>query len=98
MGKCRRLFAKSMYKASRLSPSSRNLWHWSTRPKLSTTVLSMTAQVRSHVGRHLVDGFLTRFNKIAIQGTPQMAVDKEAICLSRVYSYYPKCNFPLFYV
>ena len=24
-----------------------------------------------------------------------MAVDKEAICLSRVYSYYPKCNFPL---
>ena len=43
-------------------------------------------------------GCLTRFNKIAIQGTPQMAVDKEAICLSRVYSYYPKCNFPLFYV
>ena len=41
---------------------------------------------------------LTRFNKIAIQGTPQMAVDKEAICLSGVYSYYPKCNFPLFYV
>ena len=34
---------------------------------------------------------LTRFNKIAIQGTPQMAVDKEAlICLSRVYSYYFK--------
>ena len=27
--------------------------------------------------------FLTRFNKIAIQGTPQMAVDKEAISLSR---------------
>ena len=28
-----------------------------------------------------------------------MAVDKEAlICLSRVYSYYFKCNFPLFYV
>ena len=40
---------------------------------------------------------LTRFNKIAIQGTPQMAVDKEAlICLSRVYSYYFKCNFPFF--
>ena len=35
---------------------------------------------------------------LPIQGTPQMAVDKEAICLSRVYSYYPKCNFPLFYV
>ena len=25
---------------------------------------------------------VTRFNKIAIQGTPQTAVDKEAICLS----------------
>ena len=42
---------------------------------------------------------LTRFNKIAIQGTPQIAVDKEAIiCLSRVYSYYSKGNQPLFYV
>ena len=39
------------------------------------------------------------FNKIAIQRTTQMAVDKEAIiCLSRVYSYSFKCNFPLFYV
>ena len=35
--------------------------------------------------------FLFRFNKIAIQGAPQMAVDKEAISLSRVYSYYSKC-------
>ena len=42
--------------------------------------------------------FLTRFNKIAIQGAPQMAVDKEAISLSRVYSYYSKCNLPFFYV
>ena len=42
--------------------------------------------------------FLTRFNKLAIQGTPQMALDKEAICLSRLYSYYYKCNLPLFYV
>ena len=39
---------------------------------------------------------LTRFNKITIQGTPQMAVDKEAICLSGVYSYYFKGNFPYF--
>ena len=40
--------------------------------------------------------FLTRLNKIAIQGTPQMAVDKEAIRLSIVYS----CDsqWPLFYV
>ena len=46
-----------------------------------------------------VDQYLTRFNKIAIYGIPQMAVDKEAIiCLSRVYSNYFKCNLPLFYV
>ena len=38
------------------------------------------------------------FNKIAIQGSPQMAVDKEAIRLSRVYSYYSECYLPLFYV
>ena len=41
---------------------------------------------------------LTRVNKIAIQGSHQMAVDKKANSLSRVYSYYPKCNLPLFYV
>ena len=41
---------------------------------------------------------LTRFNKIDIQGSSQMAVDKEAISLSSVYSYYSKCNLPLFYV
>ena len=38
------------------------------------------------------------FNNIAIQGTPQMAVDKEDIGLSRVYSYYSTCSLPLFYV
>ena len=31
----------------------------------------------------IVDLYLTRFNKIAIQGTPQMAVDKEAIICYR---------------
>ena len=36
-------------------------------------------------GARLLGLDLTRFNKIAIQGTPQMAVDKEAISLSRVY-------------
>ena len=36
--------------------------------------------------------YLTRFNKIAIQGTLQMAVDKEAISLSRVYSYDSRCT------
>ena len=36
--------------------------------------------------------YLTRFNKIATQGAPQMAVDKEANSLSRVYSYYSKFN------
>ena len=34
-----------------------------------------------------VSGFNKTFNKIAIQGATQMAVDKEAISLSRVYSY-----------
>ena len=41
---------------------------------------------------------LTRFTKIATQGAPQMAVDKEANSLSRVYSYYSKFNLRLFYV
>ena len=35
---------------------------------------------------------LTRCNKITIQGTPHMTVDNEAISLSRVYTYYSKCN------
>ena len=42
--------------------------------------------------------YLTTFNKIATQGAPQMAVDKEANSLSRVYSYYSKFNLRLFYV
>ena len=45
---------------------------------------------------HIID--LTRFNKIATKGAPQMAVDKEANSLSRVYSYYSKFNLRLFYV
>ena len=44
------------------------------------------------------NNYLTRFNKIATQGAPQMAVDKEANSLSRVYSYYSKFNLRLFYV
>ena len=46
----------------------------------------------------LQKNYLTRFNKIATQGAPQMAVDKEANSLSRVYSYYSKFNLCLFYV
>ena len=34
----------------------------------------------------------TIFNNIAIQGTPQMAIEKKAISLSILYSYYSKCN------
>ena len=45
-----------------------------------------------------IDLDLTRFNKITTQGAPQMAVDKEANSLSRVYSYYSKFNLRLFYV
>ena len=55
---------------------------------------SSAARLR-HSGRYLV---LTRFNKIATQGAPQMAVGKEANSLSRVYSYYSKFNLRLFYV
>ena len=46
------------------------------------------------IGYYLHCIILTRFNKIAIQGTPQMAVDKEAISLSRVCSYDSKCTCP----
>ena len=49
-----------------------------------------------NVDRGITD--LTRFNEIATQGAPQMAVDKEANSLSRVYSYYSKFNLCLFYV
>ena len=49
-------------------------------------------------GKYGVALDLTRFNKIATQGAPQMAVDKEANSLSRVYSYYSKFNLRLFYV
>ena len=34
-------------------------------------------------------------NKIAIQGTHQMAADKEAISVSRVYSHYSTCKTAL---
>ena len=37
------------------------------------------------------------FNKIAIQGTPQMAVDMEAIAYREsTHEYYSKCNLPLY--
>ena len=62
----------------------------------SSNIIDSQFTFNDHLCAH--GSYLTRFSKIAIQGTPQMAVDKEAICLSRVYSYYPKCNFPLFYV
>ena len=63
------------------------------KSKCFSTIFSLILQYVSLVY------LLTRFNKIAIQGTPQMAVDKETIiCLSRDYSYYCKCNFPLLYM
>ena len=60
-----------------------------SNPKISSTV----RRTRKRGKRDL-----TRFNKIATQGAPQMAVDKEANSLSRVYSYYSKFNLRLFYV
>ena len=59
-----------------------------------------TADARRNNVKSVREGprFLTRFNKIATQGAPQMAVDKEANSLSRVCSYYYKFNLCLFYV
>ncbi len=55
---------------------------------------SCDLQVNAARLSHFLDAktFLTIFNKIAIQGAPQMAVDKGAISLSRVNSYYSKCR------
>ena len=58
----------------------------------------LTSLALMHIHRDVPVSFLTRFNKIATQGAPQMAVDKEANSLSRVYSYYSKFNLRLFYV
>ena len=61
------------------------------------TPVSHAAQTRVLKSRGL-PWTLTRFNKIATQGAPQMAVDKEPNSLSRVYSYYSKFNLCFFYV
>ena len=53
---------------------------------------------RLYLGEVVSKTLTTRFNKIATQAAPQMAVDKEATSLSRVYSYYSKFNLRLFYV
>ena len=70
----------------------------STVLTLGGTYLSVTIEdsVKKIIYNSLVD--LTRFNKIATQGAPQMAVDKEANSLSRVYSYYSKFILCLFYM
>ena len=62
------------------------------------TVVSKKGSLKFMSVTMLVSLDLTRFNKIATQGAPQMAVDKEANSLSRVYSYYSKFNLRLFYV
>ena len=67
--------------------------------RLQHTETSMVKGCSGAANRNtFVRGYLTRFNKIATQGAPQMAVDKEANSLSRVYSYYSKFNLCLFYV
>ena len=64
--------------------------------RCSASAMFASSNVDSCQARIIQD--LTRFNKIATQGAPQMAVDKEANSLSRVYSYYSKFNLRLFYV
>ena len=65
--------------------------------KISGKFLRDAAEVISSPLTYIMNLSL-RFNKIATQGAPQMAVDKEANSLSRVYSYYSKFNLRLFYV
>ena len=67
-------------------------------PHWKTSFLFEAVAVKRNANIFKVFIYLTRFNKIATQGAPQMAVDKEANSLSRVYSYYSKFNLRLFYV
>ena len=58
--------------------------NWMTEPTQSSP---MGKDKVNHLDRpNFIQVYLTRFNKIATQGAPQMAVDKEANSLSRVYS------------
>ncbi len=86
-------------------PSDDKAWLWAL---VTCPILRKQISFPCHVPCYLILSghgtmyqYLTRFNKIAIQGTPQMAVDKAAIRLSRVYSYdskytcpYSMCNPP----
>ena len=79
--------------------------HISQTVSQANRLLGMTRRSFEHLDQetflYLYKGLiqdLTRINKIATQGAPQMAVDKEANSLSRVYSYYSKFNLCLFYV
>ena len=56
-------------------------WHHCSAPRTGSTATNRPSR------SEWLQPHLTRFNKIAIPGTPQMAADKEAISLSRVYPY-----------
>ena len=71
---------------------------WCMLGYLEELIWSTVFQTYGYLPNYLSVAGLTRFNKIATQGAPQMAVDKEANSLSRVYSYYSKFNLCLFYV
>ncbi len=79
-----------------LGSSDHNQLHFNIKLKSDKTKVK---QCRRYLGKVTIRKFdLTRFNKIATQGAPQMAVDKEANSLSRVNSYYSKFILCLFYV
>ena len=76
------------------------MFHFISHEFLPESMLSvvLVPVIKDAAGKIPSNLDLTRFNKIATQGAPQMAVDKEANSLSRVYSYYSKFNLCLFYV
>ena len=97
------LFNFGKYKCLHTGPGNTGMNYEMGGTILSKTVkekdLGVTMNANMKVSEQCrIAASLTRFNKIATQGAPQMAVDKEANSLSRVYSYYSKFNLCLFYV
>ncbi len=52
---------------------------------MSRMLIKLLCSIPPKFDRIVSDRISYRFNKIATQGAPQMAVDKEANSLSRVY-------------
>ena len=71
-----------------LEDSRTKMYNYSTLHWRESEIAEVKRWIRDIVNKRAdYDRFNKRFNTIPIQGTPQMAVNKEYICLSRVYSY-----------